>query len=123
LSQLTLRELEALNPGWRNVVGSPIAYTPEAETVKTIEVYPTPFTTSPAIVPVHGLPTGQDYVGTPGNGLSIHSENRTDATPYLTLPIALKVLAREYTRESGHQDFAFATLAGQLGDMLLEMLK
>jgi hypothetical protein len=120
LSPLMLRELEALNPGWRNVTGNPIAYTLEAETSKTIEVFPTPFTTSPPIVPVHGLPTGEDYV--PGNGISIHSESRVDALPYLTLPLALKVLAREYVRESAHQDFAFGTLCDQLGDLLLKLL-
>lgn len=120
LSSLMLREMEALNPGWRNVSGSPRAYTIESETNKTIEVFPTPFTTSPPIIPVHGLPTGRDYV--PGNGISIHSESRLDAMPYLTLPLALKVLAREYVRESAHQDFAMGALCEQLGDLLLKLL-
>lgn len=120
LSGLSLRELETLNPGWRNVVGSPIAYTIESETVKTVEVYPIPYSTSPPIIPVHGLPTGQDYA--PGNGISIHSELRDDAMPYLTLPIALKVLSREYVRESDHMDTAFAGLCEQLGILLLKLL-
>lgn len=120
LSSLSLRELETLNPGWRNVVGSPIAYTVESETVKTVEVYPIPYSTSPPIIPVHGLPTGQDYA--PGNGISIHSELRDDAMPYLTVPIALKVLSREYVRESPHMDVAFAGLCEQLGMLLLKLL-
>lgn len=120
LSGLSRRELETLNPGWRNVVGSPIAYTIESETVKTVEVYPTPYSTSPPIIPVHGLPTGQDYA--PGNGISIHSELRDDAMPYLTLSIALKVLSREYVRESDHMDTAFASLCEQLGMLLLKLL-
>ena len=121
LSELMLRELEALTTGWRNTSGSPVAFTTETVTAKTIEVFPAPFETSPLIIPVHGLPTGEDYV--PGNGISIHSEFRTDPRPILTLPIALLVLAREYARESDHQDFAFASACKALGDLLLGMLK
>ena len=122
LSDLTLRELEALSNGnWRAEKGVVVAYTRESETVKTIEVYKTPTQTSPLIVPVHGLPTGEDY--NPGNGISIHSEFRQDAMPYLTIPLALLVLAREYYRQSPHIDFAFAGLCEGLGRMLLEALK
>ena len=122
LSDLSLRELEALSNGnWRNAKGKPIAFTRESETVKSIETYPTPTQTSPLIIPVHGLPVGEDYQ--PGNGISIHSEWRKDAMPYLTLPLALKVLAREYYRESPHTDFAFAGLCDGLGTMILEALK
>ena len=120
LSDLELRELESLNPGWRNTVGSPIAFTRQAETVKTVEVFPAPFKTSPPIIPVHGLPTGRDY--TPGNGIAIYEELRADCLEYLILPIALLVLEREYIRESSHQDFAFGVACGQLGAELLKML-
>lgn len=106
LSNLSLRELEALHQGaWRNVPGKPIAYTLESELVKSIEVYPYPTSSSPP------------------NGTSIHAEMRTDVTPYLDLPTALKVLGREYIRESPHQDFAFGMLCEQLGNLLLELLK
>jgi hypothetical protein len=122
LSDLTLRELESLSNGsWRNQVGRTIAFTRESEQVKSIEVWKTPTQTSPLIIPVHGLPVGEDYQ--PGNGISIHSESRTDAMPYLTVPIALKVLAREYYRESPHMDFAFAGLCDMLGTMILGFLK
>ena len=121
LSELTLRELEALTTGWRNWPGTPIAYTTETETAKTIAVAPIPTQTSPLIIPVHGLPTGEDYQ--PGNGISIHSELRTDPLDYLTLPIALRILEREYDRESPHQDFAFAMACKQLADLLFGMLK
>ncbi len=120
LTPLDLRELESIKWGWRNAAGSPVAFTAEAENVKTIEVFPIPVLTSPAIVPVHGLPTGEDYK--PGNGISIHSETRADVLDYLTLPVALKVLTREYLRESIHKDFAFGMLCDALGGMLLKML-
>jgi len=121
LSELMLRELEALTTGWRNTKGSPVGYTIETETAKTIAVYPVPFETSPPIVPVHGLPTGEDYQ--PGNGIAIYSEYRHDPLPYLTIPIALLILAREYVRESDHQDFAFGTACKSLGDAILGMLR
>ena len=121
LSELTLRELEALTTGWRNWPGVPIAYTTETETSKTIAVAPVPVSTSPQIVPVHGLPTGRDYQ--PGNGISIHSASRPDPLEYLTLPFALAILWREYVRESDHQDFAFAAACKQLSDTLYGMLK
>jgi hypothetical protein len=122
LSDLTLRELEALSNGsWRNEQGSVIAYTRESEAVKSIEVWKTPTHTSPLIIPVHGLPVGEDYQ--PGNGISIHSESRTDAMPYLTLPLALRVLAREHWRESPHTAISFATIFDISATMLLEMLK
>jgi hypothetical protein len=121
LSELTLRELEALTTGWRNNPGYPIAYTTETETSKSIAVAPVPASTSPPIIPVHGLPTGRDYQ--PGNGISIHSEYRHDPLDYLTLPIALGILWREYVRESDHQDFAFGMACKQLSDTLFEMLK
>jgi len=120
LSDLELRELESLNPGWRNTVGSPIAFTRQAETVKSVEVWPAPFETSPPIIPVHGLPTGEDYA--PGNGIAIYEEQRADLLDYLVLPVALLVLWREYVRESPHTDVACAMLCFQLAGMLLEML-
>lgn len=121
LSDLELREMESLNPGWRNVKGSPIAFTREEQQVKAVQLYPTPTFTSPPIIPVHGLPTGQDYA--PGNGIAVYSQSVTNVLPYLTLPVALLVLAREYVRESPHQDFAFAMMCKALGEMILGMLK
>ena len=104
LSRLELRELEVLNSGWRNAVGTPIAYTLEAEAALTAELYPAPYTTSP--------PTAT----------AIYAENRTNVLPVLTLPVALLVLQREFSRESDHCDVAFADLCGALGQLLLELL-
>ena len=121
LSLLDLRDLAMLRNGWRNTSGNPVAATLESETAKTIEVFPVPARTSPPVIPVHGLPVGQDYA--PGNGISIHSEWRQDILPYLTVPVALLCLWREYSRESAHTDVAFAALCKELGQFLLESLK
>jgi len=121
LSDLELRELESLNPGWRNVTGKPISFTRQAENVKTVEVYPIPQITSPLIIPVHGLPTGQDY--TPGNGIAIYAQQvADDCLPYLVLPISLYILEREYIRESDHMDVAFAIMCKEIGKLLIDQL-
>jgi hypothetical protein len=121
LSDLGLRELESMNPGWRNTVGSPYAFTRQAENSKQVEVYPVPYQTSPPIIPIHGLPTGRDY--TPGNGIAVYMEIRAgDCLPYLVLPVALYVLEREYLRESDHMDLAFAGMCKEIGKQLLALL-
>lgn len=121
LSELSLRELESLRTGWRQSIGSPVAFTRQAENVKTAEVFPIPFETSPPIIPVHGLPTGIDYV--PGNGIAIFAQQRAgDCLPYLTLPVALYCLQREYERESDHTDMAFALMCAQIAKQLIDML-
>ena len=104
LSRMELRELEVINSGWRNAVGTPRAYVLEAEAALTAELYPAPYTTSP--------PTAT----------AIHVENRTNVLPVLTLPVALLVLQREFVRESDHVDVEFGNMCGMLGQMLLEML-
>lgn len=105
LSLLELREVETLNPGWRNVTGTPIAYIEQAEAAQTVELYPAPFTSSPP------------------NANVIYVNNRSDSLLILTLPIALLVLQREFSRQSDHVDLPFADLCGALGNMLLKMLE
>jgi hypothetical protein len=104
LSILEHRELEVLNPGWRNAVGNPIAYSLDDLPAQQAELYPAPYSTSP--------PTAT----------AIYVENRANVLPILTLPVALLVLQREFSRESDHADIQFASLCGELGMLLLDML-
>lgn len=105
LSLLELREVEVLNSGWRNSVGTPISYIEEAEAAQTVELYPAPYTTSPP------------------SATAIYVENRANVLPILTLPVALLVLQREFVRESDHADVEFGNLCGTLGQLLLSMLE
>lgn len=105
LSVLELREVETLNSGWRNATGTPIAYIEQAESAQTVELYPAPYTNSPP------------------NVTEIYVQNRSDSLLILTLPIALLVLQREFSRQSNHTDLPFADLCGVLGNMLLKMLE
>ena len=120
LSQLNLNELKGLKTSWRNQPGRPVAFTLDAETAKSAELFPVPNVTPTPIIPVHGLPAGQDYA--PGNALAIYSQQVTDVLVYLNLPVALKILEREYSRESNHTDLNFAGFAGMLGDYLFGRL-
>jgi hypothetical protein len=120
LSNLMLRELEALTPAWRNSYGRPIAYTLETETAKSGELFPVPNQAPKPIIPVHGLPLGEDYQ--PGNAIAIFVQSPPDILPILVLPVALKILAREYSRESNHTDLNYATFAETLADLLLKAL-
>lgn len=122
MSEMSLRDLQnTYGPEWRNMAGKPEAYTLESQTTKTIEICPVPDATSPAIIPIHGLPLGWDYA--PYNGAVIHTETRNDVPEYLEMPLALRILAREFARESDHMDLALAASAGQLAVLLLEMMK
>lgn len=121
LEDVGLRELESLRIGWRNEPGRPIAFTRQGTTAKTLELFPVPNLTPTPIIPLHGLPTGEDYE--PGNAIAIVSEFRADALEYLTLPLALRVLYREYSRTSDHTDVNFAELCKQAADVLLGLLR
>src|SRR6185437_5855249 len=89
LGELSLRDVEVLDPEWRNRTGSPTAYIEEGESVKTLNIYPSPFTasTGPGGVPD---PLGADYP--PYNVVLFHTETRRDVMYYLELPLALLIL-------------------------------
>lgn len=121
LGELTLRELEMLNPEWRNATGKPSSYTNVAESAKTFALYPTPRVATSPMLGVSGEPLGADY---PTNSIAvIHTEQRQDVMYYLELPLALLILEREFSRESDHRDTDFAQLAGDFGRALLTILQ
>lgn len=120
LSQLSLRELEATSPDWRAATGRPVGYTREDLSHNVIRLYPVPVTTGDAVIPVHGAPFGLDY---PRDTLAVlGSFPRRDMPAWLDLPLALKLLAKEYARDSPHIDLAFSEACGQLGTMLMAMV-
>jgi hypothetical protein len=115
LGKLSLRELEALDPLWRQKRGKPNSFTDQAETAKTLAFYPTP-----AVPTGSGSGTGATYP--PYSVVTINSEYRADVPVYLELILACLVLEREFIRESDHRDPDFSTLWGQFGDILLSII-
>lgn len=120
LGYLSLRELEALDPLWRNTKGpKPVAWTSEGESAKTLALYPTPVVAAAAPGGVPD-PLGTDYP--PYSIVLIHSESRTNVPVYFELPLALLILEREYARESDHADIELAAAFGETGRLLLGMV-
>lgn len=120
LRPATLKEMESINPAWRDARGTPIAYVNEDETAKDFRLYPNPEVTSKDFIFLFGSPFGLDY---PEYAVAIvHTETRIDLPAWLEMPTAFEVLAREFMRESNHQDVAFAKMCKQVADLLLSLV-
>ena len=120
LEPAKLRELEYVNSQWRVEKGEPLSYVREAEDTKTFRVYPIPDT--PTVVPavLYGEPLGRDFRD--GAITELYLETRTTLPDYLDVPVALKIMEREFSRESDHQHPVLAKTAGRLGDLMLQMV-
>lgn len=120
LSLVTLRELEAVNPQWRDHAGRPVAYLIEDLSHETFQLYPVPVTGSTPVIPVHGAPFGLDY---PSDTIVVlGSEKRQDMPEWMDLPLALLLLSREFGRPSQHTDKVFAGACRTLGALLMLMV-
>lgn len=101
LTLMPLLQLEARNPHWRDQVGAPLAYTHELETVDTFRLYPKPPEPSGPQSFVFGEPMGRDF---PVGSVTLICTTTADLPSWFDLPLALKVLSKEYGRESNHRD-------------------
>lgn len=120
LLPVSLAELEAVNPQWRDEVGAPVAYVTETETVQTFRLYPVPDIDSKSFVPVVGEPLGLDF---PESNLAVvHTEVRDDLPDWTDLVFAFGVLTREFSRESAHRDTEFAAACQQVYGALVRTL-
>lgn len=115
----TLQEIEWVDPLWRDQQGSPSSFVVEDEDKKSFRLWPTPDVGSASPpAPPNGL--GADF---PVNALLLLiTESRTDVQPYLDLPLAFAVLAREFRRQAVHRDPNFAEACGQFSQLLLRMV-
>lgn len=120
LGKLTLAQVEGINRGWRNEVGTPHSYVVEDESQKSFRLYPTPdLDSKPQSFP-NSQPFGIDF---PAYTIVVlHTETRTDVPLWLELPVALEVAAREMERESSHRDVEWASQARAMADALFAMV-
>lgn len=102
LDYLTIDRLKMIDPGWRERTGAVRAFTRDEETASTIGLYPAP-------------DLAQDLT-------LIRTDNRTGTLPYLDLPMALRILQWEFSRESDHTDVAFAGYCQQLADLMFGVI-
>lgn len=115
-----LRALEAVNPHWRDERGTPRAYVLEDESNHKFRLYPKPDRNSKDFVPIFGSPLGLDFPEY--SVVVLMTELRTDLPPWLEMPVAWEILAREFARESDHMDLSFAKIAKQISQKMLEMV-
>lgn len=106
LQEVTREDLMARNRHWRDEVGPATVYLREDVNNETLRFYPRR---------VNSAETSMiDYLTV---------EPTTTAIPIvLELPMALFVVAREFSRESNHRDLVFAKECNALGNTLLGML-
>lgn len=122
LDRASLQEMQSLSPTWRDVKGaSPCTYVTEHEDERTFRIWPMPAMPSQAFSFVTGSPLGLDL---PSYAvMTLHTSHPQDGPVILELLIAHRMLAREFARESQHQDVEYAKRCEQIAQILLNMLK
>jgi len=121
LPQSSILEMQAVDPHWRDRLGTPIVHVVEDETTGDFVLYPIPAFNSKDFIFIFGAPFGLDY---PEYAVAIiHTETREDVPAYMELPIALAVCAREFERESDHRDAIFAVACRKLSDLLFGLIE
>ena len=124
IDEIPLRQLEMLDPYWRDAIGRTASFTQEDENNKVIALYPAPNVASNPLGGTFGEPLGGDY--TTYNAVIFYSYPALDPLQppyYLELVAALTIMAREFNRESDHPDPAVTEVASNLTQMFKEMLK
>jgi len=121
LARTRIDELRWTSVQWRDDRGDPVAWVQAEETTEQIRVAPMPDVGSAAFTYDSNTHLGAAF---PANALSVvATETRIDYPGWLDLPLALLVLAREFSRESDHRDPAFAGACEQLGRVTLAMVR
>ncbi len=123
LGMVSLRLIEFIDAGWRQRVGRPTSYVREDENAKTVALYPQPDVPSNPLTMLLGEPLGSDYPVY--SAVKFFSQAPLDPLQpffYLELVVALRILSREFTRESDHQDQEYGGAAQALSDLFKSML-
>jgi hypothetical protein len=122
LPEATASELMAFNRDWVGLVGTPrVIYRDEDFGARRFRLVPKPDRPSAEFDFFLGSPFGKNY---PRDTVGcIHTLLTQDLPQWLELPVAFFVLAKEFTRESDHQDTAFAAVCATMGQALLEMVR
>lgn len=119
LPQIGRRDLDAISLKWRDESGKPQAYVTEAEGERFFRLYPKPDRDSASFVPLFGEPFGRDFPQYAA--ATLQTEGPNDMPDWMDLPLSFGVLAQEFSRDSAHQDYAYAGLCQRLSVLLLRM--
>lgn len=106
LTEVIQTELDSSNHYWRAETGTPIVYTKDLIDNRRFRIYPK---------------DSGAYVA--GDITYLYAAATTSNIPeILEVPLALFILAREFSRESNHRDTAFSQACNKLGNEILEMV-
>lgn len=122
LNRASVQEVEAFagNASWQSLKREPKAYVSERESERSFRLFPKPVEPSAAFDFAFGQPLGHDF---PLNAaVVVITERRDDLPGWLELPIVFEILAKEYERESDHQDKAFADICREAASLFFLMV-
>ena len=102
---------------WRSRPGFPVAFTPDTEDVDNIDLVPRPQISGETI----GVAT--PFTTFPRHNVTVvYTANLTDVQPWEELATAAEILAREFGRESDHQDLDASKAWRGLSQILFEVI-
>jgi len=108
-------DMGAYDKDWRNLTGSPFAFTEGERTAREIALIPIPDNDS---TPILGpSPFGEDYPDY--IGVQLYAIKRDDNIPdWIALFVCMKILAKEYGHPSSYQDKVFSDYCDKLAEIL-----
>lgn len=104
LLEASQASLDAVSPAWRDEIGTPVAYVRAFHDNHIFRLYPRTSDVTRSVQLICTLTTD------------------TDVPSILELPMALFIIAREFSRESNHRDLPFAEMANAMANQILEMV-
>lgn len=113
-------DLDSYSTTWRTDEGTPFAFTQDF-LARQYTLYPTPNFNSTALAGGATQPLGEDY---PEDNLwLIYCERRESAIQdYYAIPLALSIMALEFSHSSDHQDLELSLACSQLAALFLALL-
>lgn len=111
------RGVERTDPDWRTHAGQPRFVIKDDLTVRQFYAIPAPTVSGDSV----GVNT--PFTAFVRNNLTVvYTDNTADVQPYEELAVAVDILAREFARESDHQDTTAAQTWRQFATFLLAMV-
>ena len=112
-----MRGLEMFDPQWRSRPGEPRVYTYDMEDQNVVDLVPVPRRAGGTI----GADT--PFTAFPRDNLTmVFTANLADVQPWEELATACEILAREFARDSNHQDQTAAKAWRGVADILFTVL-
>jgi len=113
LTEMRLRDLEAVAKMWRDIYNYPMAYATEEVDTNSIQLYATPKVPGATVTQTFGV----NYP--PNNIVSFHTEYRSTVPLWLEYYMLFATMGREFARSSDHTDPDASQIADAIGKFIL----